>query len=369
MESVIYRDLEKSVAERCGYFTPKEKLHLLDQDVFYSDRSVTENTRVIYFPGSFGTFHEGHVAVAKAAMAKHRRSLLVIAPANSDYNVEKYGAWSVRASNKHRYEAIKQALPKAVIDIDPMLNHRCDQNFTDLLEQFLLGHGLTIESMKNPPIILTGKDRADWLHLNDVHSHVKVEYFDDTTGASTSALVDQQRPKKHCKLRCHNARELALFKAYFEDQYLSIEPIYLEEEIERARRAVEAIEISHTICKDYAHLVPYIKLSRNFANPLEDGTHHEDDPRFTPGMVILDSDIYSGSTRDFIERQGCEFYALYNYSGATDKVELLDIDDFRKPDFCYPYVDISSRCSMQAFDFDFHYHFKAFKAELNHVVL
>ncbi len=366
MDSIIYSKLQPDVAERCGYFRPKDGYQVLDHRTFFNQQDVTADTQIIYYPGSFGTFHAGHVAVCAAAQARYPDALLVISPANSDYAVEKYGAWSELASNKHRYEAIKRAMPRAVIDVDPMLNMRCDQNFTDLLENYLCAHELSIAEMRTPPIILTGKDR-DFSELNNHTDQVKVEYVEDTTGLSTSALENKQRRKKLLYLRVHTWEEFELFKKYFDDQYNGIFPIMLEEERRIAKMKIREHGITHTICKDYADFLPYIKVKRCFKNPLEDSIHAPKDSRFDPSMVILDSDVYSGSTKEFIERQGCEFHAIYDLSGHTSDVELLDIDDFRDPEFNYPKVDISSRCSMQAFDFDFHYHFLAFKSELNHV--
>jgi cytidyltransferase-like protein len=365
VESVIYRALKPEVAASCGYFTPKAPFAPLDAcspatvDLDFCDQ-------ILYYPGSFGTFHEGHISVCEAAFKKYPNARLVVAPSNSDYTAQKYGAWSENASNKHRYDQIKRMMPDAIIDHEPMLNFACDHNFTDQLSNFLEVQGLHLDSMVRTPVILCGKDREDFLGLNAHTYDIKVEHFEDTTGFSTSALPNKQRAKKHLWLRCTTQKEYWLFKEYFADQYKVISPFFLDDELELVNLILPGYGVTHTICKEYAHLLPYIKLSRTFTNPLEDPTFPDRDERILPGMKILDSDIYSGATRDFIvDKCGASMVAMMNLETMQETHELLDISDFRKPDFCYPYVDISSRCSMQAFDYDFHKRFAAFKEALS----
>lgn len=366
MESAIYRDLSPEVAAECGYFEPKAPF----KPVFNRPWSAVLPElydRIIYYPGSFGTFHEGHVSVIKRALKKYPNAWLVIAPSNSDYASEKYGAWSELASNKHRYDTIKQVLDKhdihAEIDIGPMLAHNCDQNFTDQLVEYLGEHGL--DKMKNPPVILCGKDRADFLNLNKYTDKVVVEWFEDTTGLSTSKLENKQRQKKRLVLRCVNKEEFDLFCEYFQDQYLHIQPCYLHDEIESAKKAALMIGATHTNCKEYADFLPYVKLSRQFVNPLADPTMpHWVVPR---GAVLLDSDIFSGTTKKYVESWGSKLHGLINIKDWRGAWELLDISDFRKKEWSYPFTDISSRCSMQAFDINYHNHFNEFKERLSHV--
>lgn len=368
MDSIIYRDLNPEVAAKCGYFEPKESFKPL-AGYPWKNNMVDIYDRVIYFPGSFGTFHEGHISLCKRALEKYPDAMLVIAPSNSDYTAEKYGVWSERASNKHRYQTIRKALSeagiRAFIDIDPMLNHRCDQNFTDQLEAFLQNGVAEIGRMMQPPIILSGKDRSAFLVLNAHTDLVCVEWFDDTTGKSTSATENVIREKKNLILRCETKAEFDLFSAHFYDQYQTIRPLYLKDELLAAKAAAKRVKATHTNCKEYADLLPYIKVSRHFKNPLMNSVV-QDDFDIPKGAVILDSDIYSGSTRDYIESKGAKLHAVIDLEAHQDKYELLDISDFHDPLFAYPFVDISSRCSMQAFDFDFHKRFNTFKECLNH---
>lgn len=370
MESAIYRDLTPEVAAECGYFEPKEPFNqIFDQPWARGLFDIYD--QIIYYPGSFGTFHDGHVSVIKRALEKYPNSWLVIAPSNSDYASQKYGAWSELASNKHRYDTIKRVLDehgiRATIDIDPMLNNRCDQNFTDQLDAFLAaGHCAGIHKMVNPPVILCGKDRADFQNLNNYTDKVIVEWFEDTTGLSTSKLENKQRMKKHLILRCVNQAEFDLFSEYFKDQYVSLRPYFLEDEIKSAKRTAKMIGATHTNCKEYASFLPYVKISRHFKNPLENGK--VDERYWVPkDSVILDSDIFSGSTQDFVVSRGAKLHGLINLRDWHGAWELLDISDFRKKEWAYPFTDISSRCSMQAFDTAFHDHFNEFKEKLSHV--
>ncbi|WEM34357.1 hypothetical protein [Xanthomonas phage X1] len=369
MESAIYRDLDPEVAAECGYFEPKEPFNQIFSQP-WARAAISAYDQIIYYPGSFGTFHDGHISVIKRALRKYPGAWLVIAPSNSDYASQKYGAWSELASNKHRYDTIKKVLDKhgitASIDIDPMLNNRCDQNFTDQLDAFLAaGKRAGIYDMAKPPVILCGKDRADFQNLNNYTDKVIVEWFEDTTGLSTSKLENKKRMKKHLILRCVNEEEFNLFCEYFEDQYLTIQPYYLHDEIESAKKAAVMIGATHTNCKEYAGFLPYIKISRHFKNPLENGTVNN---WFLPNdAVLLDSDIFTGTTQAWVESMGGKLHGLINLKDWHGVWELLDISDFRKKEWAYPFTDISSRCSMQAFDTAFHDHFNEFKEKLSHV--
>lgn len=370
MESLIYRDFDLETATKAGYFEPKNDYHRLAPG-FWARHLYDADDQIIYFPGSFGQFHAGHLDVCKRAKEKHPGAILVIAPSNSDYLSQKYGKWSVNASNLHRYNNIQRALLEsnlcAYIDMDPMLNMTCDQNFTDLLQGWLNeGAGdCRLSNMSHKPIILAGKDRPEFLKLNDLQDLVTVEYYEDRTGASTSSLENKMRQKKKLILRCMTKEEYQLFVEYFHDQYLDIAPLYLDIELGWAEKMAKEVKATHTICKEYAGFLPYIKVSRQFKHPLSDSFFI---PVTIPeGAIILDSDVYSGGTRNFMEFNGAKFHALLNAEEFQDELEILDISDFRDPTYAYPFVDISSRCSMQAFDHEFHSHFNQFKSALENL--
>jgi cytidyltransferase-like protein len=352
--------------EEAGFFKTKAPFLQLGAHQTPS-YGIDSSTQVIFYPGSFGTFHEGHVSVVKRARELYPESFIVVSPANADYASEKYGVWSEFASNYHRYKVLKEAVKTNLIDaidIDSMLNFTCDHNFTDLLSFFLESQGLSIETMKKPPIILAGKDRHDFTKLNNYTNLVKVVHLDDVTGASTSALVPKMRSKKSLILRCSTKREFDFFAGHFLDQYEKISPLYLEDELYVARQVAERVNATHTNCREYSSFLTYVKVSRKFINPLEDATFSASLSEDVDGKVFLDSDSYSGATRTFMESQGAIFHVVQDLSGTTQNVELLDFSDFKKPNFMYPYVDISSRCSMQAFDTDFHNRFNTFKLDL-----
>lgn len=366
MKSEIYKDLSREVAVECGYFEPKVP-HSGVSGKHASKLSPELYDRIVYFPGSFGAFHEGHVSVLRRAIDKYPNSLIVVAPSNSDYAAEKYGAWSEFASNKYRYENIKRVLAEAnieaVIDTGPMLDHVCDHNFTDQLFDFVAPE--TAAAMKYPPVILCGKDRSDFMKLNEHTDRVVVDWFDDITGQSTSAIENPQRLKKHLILRCNTFEEFELFREYFDEQYFTIHPFFLKDELVAAKDAAKWCKATHTNCKEYKDFLPYISISRTFENPLEDGKVTSGD--VPEGAILLDSDIFSGTTRRYVESKGAKLYGLIHIEDLRVGWELLDISDFLKDEWQYPHTDISSRCSMQAFDVAFHNHFQEFKDKLRHV--
>ena len=376
MESAIYSRMDRDAAFECGYFHTKEEFSPIHAYP-WKRNLITREDKILFYPGSFGTFHEGHLSVCKRALQEHPDAVLVLAPSNSDYLVEKYGAWSEYSSNLARYRNLINARAKlrmagfenqVFIDIDPMLNHRCDQNFTDQLLDFLQrGDDIRgFADMETPPVIIAGKDRKNFLGLNDHTSLIKVKWYDDTTGASTSKLENPQRQRAELILRCNHKEEYELFCSHFYDQYTSIKPFYIKDELKQAMAKAKEVGATHTICKEYKDFLEYIPVHRTYKNPLVftdiEGVHH-----IKEGMVILDSDIFSGTTFEAVKKRGAQLHALIDLRHKLRTHELLDISDFRKWDWCYPVVDISSRCSMQAFDFDFHKRFDAFKEALSHV--
>lgn len=357
----IYKNVPRSKMEDAGYFKPVEPAsNISDRFKF----NIPWRGQIVFYPGSFGQFHDGHLSVIKRIEQDYPGALIVISPANSDYSVTKYGAWSTRSSNKMRYDAISKAMKEHcfspwVIDINSMLNSRCDQNITDSLQMFLEHTDIDLKEIPQP-IIVSGKDK-DWTILNDHQDIVKVVYYPDVTGRSTSDTVAPLRNLKTLILRVNTVAEWILFKDTFQDQYTEIKPYWLSVELDTAMRM--APHYTHTICKEYSDFLPYISLSRHFINPLED-PFHVNDGNISSDMVILDSDIYSGGTKKHVENCGAKLGAVINLEGFTDKYELLDISDFYKDEFRYPFVDISSRCSMQAFDVAFHNRYDAFMQRL-----
>jgi hypothetical protein len=133
-------------------------------------------TRIAYYPGCFAEFHDGHMAVIRQVLSILKEEggdyRLIIAPANSDYTMSKYGD-VLQASNKYRYDRIVERLraepgmERVHIDLNPMLNFDRDHNFPDMIDDFLKGQGWSLDAMKSRVLIVCGKDR-DWSMLNRV---------------------------------------------------------------------------------------------------------------------------------------------------------------------------------------------------------
>ncbi len=376
--SFIYSDLTVPDLGSLGWFQPKvpfSTLGCVNYVKFINDPVIVSRTTLVsYFPGCFAEFHAGHLDVVKQAVACCQSItddyLVVIAPANSDYTTEKYGKDSLFATNKYRYDRICSVLQgiegNVAIDLNTMLNYRVDYNFTDLLYDFITRDGLSYHGLFYTPHIVCGKDRDYFQKLEYVTDKLSVLYVDDTTGASSSAHIrsvgNTKVVKKNLLLRCNTEAEYELFVKYFHDQYNEIVLALLEDEIQDASRWNDKEKFDITICKDYTFL-PYVKVHRRFDDPLSSVDGHITDGNFK-GLKVLDSDVFSGGTRKFIEQSGGSLYAVYDFSNKLDEYELLDISDFYKPEFAYPYVDISSRCSMQAFDLAAHINYNEFQKEL-----
>lgn len=375
--SFIYSDLTVPDLGSLGWFQPKAPYATL-ADVNYvkfisQPKAITRTTLVAYFPGCFAQFHEGHLGVVKQAVAYCQAVtddyLVVVAPANSDYTTDKYGKDSLFATNKYRYDRICEVLKdidgNVAIDLNPMLNYQVDYNFTDLLHGFVTRH-VAYDDLVHVPAIVCGKDRDYFLNLEEATDKLQVMYVDDTTFASSSSHIQSvgntKVVKKNLLLRCNTEAEYELFVKYFHDQYNEIVLALLEDEIQDASRWNDKEKFDITICKDYTFL-PYVKVHRRFDDPLSSVDGHITEGSFD-GLKVLDSDVFSGGTRKFIEHSGGSLYTVYDFSDTLDQYELLDIADFYKPEFAYPYVDISSRCSMQAFDLAAHINYNEFQKEL-----
>jgi len=365
-----------------GWFQPKAPLETLS-DVNYvkyinEPNAISCKTLVAYFPGCFAEFHVGHLDVVKQAV-EHCKAitddyLVVIAPANSDYTTEKYGKDSLFATNKYRYDRICSMLAgiegNVAIDLNTMLNYKVDYNFTDLILDFITRQNVKYDDLVHVPRIVCGKDRDYFANLVTMSDKIDVFYMEDTTGASSSGHIrsvgNSKVAKKKLLLRCNNVNEYRLFRDYFQDEYQGIYLEFIEREVKDAKELHALINFDVTICKDYACFLPYVKVHRKFNNPLSSGDGHITEGNFE-GLVVLDSDVFSGGTKNFIANLGGELYAIHDFSNNLDSFELLDFPDFYKDDFCYPFVDISSRCSMRAFDLAAHNNFAAFKAALKNI--
>ena len=362
--------------DEAGYFKPKSEFKPLSDSNFIMNNkgiNINKDTLVLYYPGSFGFFHKGHldivVRAAKEAMEITDNYVVVISPANSDYAAEKYGD-SNFATNKFRTDQIIKMVSgldfNIIVDLNPMLNFTVDHNFTDLL-RFYINKNIGCEpiELKYTPVIVGGKDR-NYSILNDLTNEVQFWFYDEQVEYSTSKnCTPEPLRKKKLYLRVHSIDEYNLFCDHFNDWYDGIEAIYIDDEL----TFVESLNKDNTItiCKDYAHILPYIKVSRFYDTPLSDSVHSttsSDILSVFKGFTVVDSDIYSGSTKKMVESSGLTMLSLIDLSGQTDNVELLDYDDFKKKDFCYPYVDITSKCSMPPFTLEHHERYKKFISQV-----
>lgn len=358
------------ILESLGWFDAGkfEPLGLVNQ--VYPKNSFHAKKVIGYFPGCFAEFHAGHISAIQKFTEPLVDPLVVIAPSNANYTFEKYGDVE-QASNKYRFDKIKsfeKELDEKIgkgnwcIDLNPMLNFDRDHNFTDLLEDFLHRHGSSLDTIEFKPYIICGKDR-DYRKLETVTDKLSVFYAKDTTRESSSRLIAESpkpRKKKKLFLRVEHEEQYNLFKSWWSEQYESIEPIYLHQELDILEGKIS--KFTATCCKDYKHLLPYIHISRRWDNPLMQSDHWTDGHILN--LNIVDSDIYTGSTRDFVESKGGQLYSIFDFSGMTDEVEVLDYNDFQKMEFCYPYTDISSRCSMQPFNKSMHEYYNAFREDI-----
>ena len=338
-----------------------------DADYTYPKRpEIDSETVVAYYPGCFAEFHEGHMEVVNQAVSRLSfltdNFVVIIAPANSDYTIQKYGDVE-QASNKYRFDKIAKAIQcrsKIFIDLNPMLNFDRDQNFPDLIEHFLNRHGLTINAMKNAPHIVTGKDRE---YMGNIAKHTNRIAALHVVGceASSTAIMNLNplpRKKKNLILRVQSMYQHELFECYFADQYKTIAPILKSEEIEQALELAMQHQSKLTICKQYAGIVGgYIPLHRTFENPLLQGSFKPvRNPGLFAGETIIDSDVFTGSTRNFVESMGGKLVCTMKVN--PDETEIIDFEDVAT--WSYPDVDIAWRCSMTPFTKESHELFEKF---------
>ena len=335
--------------------------------------AITPSTLIAYYPGSFAEFHAGHIAVIRETVGAMKAITgdyrVIIAPANSDYTMSKYGD-VVQASNKYRYDRIMERLraepgmERVHVDLNPMLNFDRDHNFPDLIDDFLRGHGLELNIMERAPYIVCGKDR-DWTMLERVQNKLATIYIEGD-GTSSSAIMASMPPmprvKKDVIVRCTTWLDYELFKKYFGKQYKNTAPFYKNHELDMARELMREHKFDFTICKEYAGLLEYRRLSRRWVNPLEQAPGFYDQGiGDVSGKLILDSDVFSGTTRDFIESRGGKLVSVFGVD--PDTTEVIDYEDLIQGHLQYPHADVAWRCSMAPFTKEDHANFAAFLKE------
>lgn len=394
-----------TILNNCGYFKPndgndkfkeiKKNVNILIQPII-SEKTIkkkfNKNTIVGYYCGSFSYFHQGHIEVIKQFInhikENHHKEYLnnnyaiVIAPANVDYLYLKYPQ-SNYIQNKNRYDNIIKSIvnnfknskykENIYMDLNPMLNNYQDYNFTDLIENFIKRN--KIKTLNK--YILCGKDRSYFKNIEKHTEKIKVFFVEEIKDKDNFTLSSQhlinQNPndfkQKNLYLRCYNENELNIFKKYLNNEYIDIIPIFIKDEIKKTKKIVSKLNKKTnkkeivTICKEYKKIVKYIKFSRKQYNPLSDYFFIKNNK--LNNKIVIDSDIYSGITKDFLKKNNnVKFYANIDLSNQTENYELLDIDDFYNEDFGYPFIDLSSKCSLRPFNKELHDKINNLKKEL-----
>lgn len=390
-----YNDVPDDKLEECGFFLPKEiptsmtvfsdKMNEIshfinDLSDMVIDYEPNDIRHVFYYTGAFGSFHEGHMDVVRRTYERAitegydpNQFLIVISPSNSDYTKKKYGNTNF-ASNKYRYDRIMDWEEQlrdlnVVIDLAPMLDMRCDHNFTTLIEMFCRRLASYTLRKVHTKVFVSGKDR-DYSTISD-YTNYGYWFFDANIDVSTSDKHPVELEKKHLLLRCDNQFQLEVFSRYLGQYYLSVTPIYLSDELKLAENLIKKYmqqgKVVSTICRAYRTFQDidyFYSFSRYYTNPLEKPIRGDVANSNGTGMVlnsdvIIDSDIFSGDTKRDIEKiaqyhgKNVEFVATYDLSN-DDEMELLDIWDFINAEYVYPKVDVASRCSLPVFDFELH---------------
>lgn len=378
-------DLSQEELENLGYYTTKVKdfktiVPGLNQSYFFEkERPLTNKTLIVYYPGAFSYMHIGHLKLIKEAY----NSLIsddvriVISPANSDYLYDKYGS-NVDVTNIQRFNRIVDfieghrdllggLIEDIIIDMNPMLNMTCDYNFTDLLKNFIDVSGLDYTQIPTP-YILCGKDREYFKNLTNYTEKLKVFFY---TGSDVSSrnFVEEMGTftRKDVLVRVHSIEQYDIFKRYMFPFYNTINMYLISDEIKDVESylSLKPSEPIYTNCKDYICTgLKYIPISRSFKHPLDKQPTVICKEGIPENSLIIDSDIFSGTTQSFVGSFNSKIIAIHNYKHETHTKDIVDIDDIIREDFNYPHVDVSERIGVQIFTTELHNVFNNLKKEL-----
>ena len=387
--SFIFKDISEDLKtlESLGYFEPKQKFFSEIEPGYNfvsnisGNKSINKDTLIVYYTGAFTYFHIGHYNLIVKAYESLKEShpskdiRIVISPSNSDYIFDKYGP-EFNVGNKIRYERIVRFitnqdcnfLEDIIIDLNPMLNTKYDYNFTDLLKNFVEKY-VYYKDLENTPYILCGKDKSYFKNLEKHTEKVKVFYSEGCgTSSSDNLRLIGEFNKKNVILRVHTKEEFNLFKKYLGDYYSSITPFYIKDEVKYIRELLSNIKPGtynniYTNCRDYRSFLPYVKVRRCFKHPLDFNPTIEAD-EIKAGDLYVDSDSFTGLTRNYIKDKGSNLICIYDFRLKQDTHDIVDIDDLYKSDFRYPFYDLSERMGLPIFDKELHKNFNNLRLDL-----
>lgn len=387
--SFIFKDISEDLKtlESLGYFKPKQNFFSEIEPGYNfisnisGNKSINKDTLIVYYTGAFTYFHIGHYNLIVKAYESLKESYpnkdirIVISPSNTDYIFDKYGP-DFNVTNKIRYERIVRFLNNQdcnfkediIIDLNPMLNTKYDYNFTDLLKNFVQKY-VYYKDLENTPYILCGKDKSYFKNLEKYTEKVKVFYDEgcETSSSDNLRLIGEFN-KKNIILRVHTKKEFNLFNKYLGTYYNSITPFYIKDEVKYIRKLISNIKPGtynniYTNCRDYRSFLPYVKVRRCFKHPLDFNPTIEADA-IDPGDLYVDSDSFTGLTRDYINSKGSNLICIYDFRLKQDTYDIVDIDDLYKSDFRYPFYDLSERMGLPIFDKKLHKNFDNLRLDL-----
>lgn len=393
MYSSIFQKIKEQYgleeAVKCGYLKDATDV-LIDPSYnclynLNNDKPITEDTLVFYYPGCFTTVHKGHVDVIKRVY-EYAKTLtddfvIVLSPSNYSYVKEKYPEHTAFNINANRIDELRSTVTDInedyleyrvpILDFNCMLNSTKELNFLTSLDYCL--QQLGISHLKNPPYIVCGKD-TDFSLLNTYTDSVRVLHFDASYDISTKdSLKISSFVKKHCIFRCSTEEQYEIFCKHLSKYYASIQPSYLEDEKKAVQNIIDTLPKDRkviTICKEYQDILPYHKVSRGIHSisnsyeyliPVGNNTITGED------LYIIDSDIYTGVTKRFLERSKeakQTVYAVMDFSDKNTEYEIVDYLDMIDDKFDYPYQNISYRMSLPEMTEEIYQDFKQLKKEL-----
>lgn len=382
--------LEQAI--KCGYL--KNAIDTLINPSYsclynLNDDPVTEDTLVFYYPGCFTAVHKGHVDIIRR-IYEYAESLtndfvIILSPSNYSYVKEKYPEHTSFDVNTNRIQQLKYIVTDInedyleyripIVDFNCMLNSTKELNFLNSLDYCL--QQLGISHLKNPPYIVCGKD-TDFSLLSKYTDAVKVLHFDASYNVSTKDFLKQKSfVKKHCIFRCRTEEQYEIFCKHLGKYYESIQPSYLEDEKKAVQDIIDTLPRDRkiiTICKEYQDILPYHKVSRgihsisssyDYLIPIGNYTITRED------LYIIDSDIYTGVTKRFLERSReakQTVYAVMDFSDKHNDYEIVDYLDIIDEKFDYPYQNISYRMSLPEMTEEVYQDFKQLKKELIEII-